>query len=134
MTVGNFPLRIPSAILSHLKLHKLLPENKPTTYHHVRRHKRQIMPGVYSCGHQVTKFKKKKKTRKKKSFFQGNDMFVNFINPHYPGHDSAAGTCHFRLLKHRPEICQVNLKGVPIENCQTEIALVVKLCMSDPLL
>lgn len=91
MTVGNFPLRIPTAILSHLKLHKLLPENKPTTYHHVRRHKRQIMPGVYSCGH------------------QGNDMFVNFINPHYPGHDSAAGTCHFRLLKHRPEICQVNL-------------------------
>ena len=27
-----------------------------------------------------------------------------------------------------------HLQGVPIENCQTEIALVLKLCMSDPML
>ena len=69
VTVGNFPLRIPSAILSHLKLHKLLPKNKPSTYHHVKRHKRQIMPGVYSCGHQVKKLKKKKSKDWKKIFF-----------------------------------------------------------------
>jgi hypothetical protein len=34
-------------------------------------------------------------------------MFINFINPRYPGHETAAGTCHFRMLKHKPEICQV---------------------------
>ena len=28
----------------------------------------------------------------------------------------------------------VAVQGVPIENCQTEIALVLKLCMSDPML
>ena len=51
---------------------------------------RQINPGVYSCGH------------------QGSEIFMNFINPHYPGHDNVAGTCHFRILPNRPEICQVN--------------------------
>ena len=51
---------------------------------------RQINPGVYSCGH------------------QGSEIFMNFINPHYPGHDNVAGTCHFRILPNRPEICQVH--------------------------
>ena len=61
------------------------------------RAKRQLEPGVYSCGH------------------QGNDMFVNFINPRYPGPDTAAGTCHFRLLKHSPDICQVRVDFVDTE-------------------
>ena len=61
------------------------------------RAKKQLEPGVYSCGH------------------QGNDMFVNFINPRYPGPDTAAGTCHFRLLKHSPDICQVRVDFVDTE-------------------
>ena len=43
---------------------------------------------------------------------QGNDMFVNFINPRYPGEDTAAGTCHFRLLKNSPDICQIRVDFV----------------------
>ena len=54
-----------------------------------QRRGKQINPGIYSCGH------------------QGSETFINFINPHYPGHDNVAGTCHFRILPNSPEICQV---------------------------
>ena len=54
------------------------------------RNGKQINPGIYSCGH------------------QGSETFINFINPHYPGHDNVAGTCHFRVLPSSPQICQVN--------------------------
>ena len=54
------------------------------------RNGKQINPGIYSCGH------------------QGSEIFMNFINPHYPGHDNVAGTCHFRILPNAPEICQVS--------------------------
>ena len=56
----------------------------------VMRNGKQINPGIYSCGH------------------QGSETFINFINPHYPGHDNVAGTCHFRVLPSSPQICQVN--------------------------
>lgn len=39
-------------------------------------------------------------------------MFINFINPHYPGDDAASGTCHFRLLKNSPDVCQVRVDFV----------------------
>ena len=39
-------------------------------------------------------------------------MFVNFINPRYPGEDTAAGTCHFRLLKNSPDVCQIRVDFV----------------------
>ena len=55
------------------------------------RNGKQINPGIYSCGH------------------QGSETFINFINPHYPGHDNVAGTCHFRVLPSSPQICQVNV-------------------------
>lgn len=49
----------------------------------------EIQPGVFSCGHQTS------------------EMFINFINPNYPAHDSTTGSCHFRILVERPEVCQV---------------------------
>jgi hypothetical protein len=48
-----------------------------------------IRPGVYSCGH------------------VGEEMFINFINPSYPDHDSTAGTCKFRVRLTNPDVCQV---------------------------
>ena len=39
-------------------------------------------------------------------------MFINLINPQYPGHDTAAGTCQFRMLKNSPDICQVRVDFV----------------------
>ena len=62
-----------------------------------RRRGRQIVPGVYSCGH------------------QGKDQFINFINPHYPSHDNVAGTCHFRLVTSDPGVCQVRVDFVDTE-------------------
>ena len=35
-------------------------------------------------------------------------MFINMINPNYPGVDMAAGTCQFRLFKNHEDICQVS--------------------------
>ena len=58
---------------------------------------RQIVPGVYSCGH------------------QGKDQFINFINPHYPSHDNVAGTCHFRMVTAEPGVCQVRVDFVDTE-------------------
>ena len=55
---------------------------------------RQIVPGVYSCGH------------------QGKDQFINFINPHYPRHDNVAGTCQFRMVTSEPGVCQVRVDFV----------------------
>ena len=88
-----FPLRIPE-VIKDLYQDKLFSRPKRSLK---SRKKRQLEPGVYSCGH------------------QGNDMFVNFINPRYPGPDTAAGTCHFRLLKHSPDICQVRVDFVDTE-------------------
>ena len=58
-------------------------------------------------------------------------MFINFINPRYPGVDSSAGTCHFRLLKHSPDICQIRVDFVDTEmlspengNCNEQYLLV----------
>ena len=42
-------------------------------------------------------------------------MFINMINPHYPGPDMAAGTCQFRLFKNNPNICQVRVDFVDTE-------------------
>lgn len=42
-------------------------------------------------------------------------MFINLINPHYPGPDNAAGTCHFRMTKNNPDICQVRIDFVDTE-------------------
>ena len=81
----EFPLRIPPVIKDFYREKIILHRPKRSNL----RKSKQLQPGVYSCGH------------------QGNDMFVNFINPRYPGPDTAAGTCHFRLLKHSPDICQV---------------------------
>ena len=89
-----FPLRIPE-VIKDLYQDKLFSRPKRSIFQ--SRKKRQLEPGVYSCGH------------------QGNDMFVNFINPRYPGPDTAAGTCHFRLLKHSPDICQVRVDFVDTE-------------------
>ena len=66
-------------------------------YYSSRRRGRQIVPGVYSCGH------------------QGKDQFINFINPHYPSHDNVAGTCHFRMVTQQPGICQVRVDFVDTE-------------------
>ena len=62
-----------------------------------RRRGRQIVPGVYSCGH------------------QGKDQFINFINPHYPSHDNVAGTCHFRMVTSDPGVCQIRVDFVDTE-------------------
>ena len=62
-----------------------------------RRRGRQIVPGVYSCGH------------------QGKDQFINFINPHYPSHDNVAGTCHFRMVTNDPGVCQIRVDFVDTE-------------------
>ena len=96
---SNFPLNIPPAIERHFNLtqaatnvtnsrvprqasqHLRIPEDLKHYYKSSmggQRQGRQIVPGVYSCGH------------------QGKDQFINFINPHYPSHDNVAGTCHFR--------------------------------------
>ena len=47
--------------------------------------------------------------------FQGSEMFINMINPHYPGPDMAAGTCQFRLFKNNPNVCQVRVDFVDTE-------------------
>merc|ERR1712050_273563 len=95
-----FPLKIPSAIKEHVT--KSLDMTKiDTNYSNVfkrsTRKRRQISPGVYSCGH------------------QGNEMFINFINPQYPGPDTAAGTCRFRLMRNSPDVCQVRVDFVDTE-------------------
>ncbi len=48
-----------------------------------------VKPGVYSCGH------------------KGNEVFINFINPSFPGEDSAPGGCAFKVLVERKDVCQV---------------------------
>ena len=50
ITIGNYPLKVPPAILSHFT-----PEIDDLTKKHKnsKRQKRQLSPGVYSCGHQV---------------------------------------------------------------------------------
>ena len=48
ITIGNYPLKVPPAILSHFT-----PEIDLTKKHKNKRQKRQLSPGVYSCGHQV---------------------------------------------------------------------------------
>ena len=48
ITIGNYPLKVPPAILSHFT-----PEIDLTKNHKNKRKKRQLSPGVYSCGHQV---------------------------------------------------------------------------------
>ena len=78
-STGRLPLRVPPAVQDYLR------ERRET-----RRSGRQIVPGVYSCGH------------------QGKDQFINFINPHYPSNDNVAGTCHFRLVTSDPGVCQVS--------------------------
>ncbi|XP_059095527.1 uncharacterized protein LOC131890237 isoform X2 [Tigriopus californicus] len=57
----------------------------------------EIRPGVFSCGHQTS------------------EMFINFINPNYPAHDSTTGSCHFRILVERPEVCQLRVDFVDTE-------------------
>jgi len=71
------------------------------------------MPGVYSCGH------------------QGRDMFINFINPHYPAYDRVSGTCHFRMIVEDTSVCQVRVDFVDTEllaptagNCQDQYLIV----------
>ena len=73
--------RVPRQVWSHDGLVLKVPEAVESHYRdrrHSQRSGRQIVPGVYSCGH------------------QGKDQFINFINPHYPSPDNVAGTCHFR--------------------------------------
>ena len=46
---------------------------------------RQIVPGVYSCGHQVSQIDIVAIPNPVlKYFLKGSDQFINFINPHYP--------------------------------------------------
>ena len=52
VTWTRFPLRIPSAIQEHVK--QSLKTNEKVK--RSAREKRQITPGVYSCGHQVITF------------------------------------------------------------------------------
>ena len=84
-----FPLDIPPDIRRH---YGLVPDQAANTSRRVPRQRdaRQIVPGVYSCGH------------------QGKDEFTNWINPHYPSPDNVAGTCHFRLVTSDPGVCQVS--------------------------
>ena len=84
-----FPLDIPPDIRRH---YDLVSGQAANTSRRVPRQRgaRQIVPGVYSCGH------------------QGKDEFTNWINPHYPSPDNVAGTCHFRLVTSDPGVCQVS--------------------------
>lgn len=73
----------------------------------------EIQPGVFSCGHQTS------------------EMFINFINPNYPAHDSTTGSCHFRILVERPEVCQLRVDFVDTEmltprqgNCADQFLIV----------
>ena len=63
----NLGLRVPPVVREHYMKGRL---------------GRQIVPGVYSCGHQVTNHLILFKSVK--YFRQGSDQFINFINPHYP--------------------------------------------------
>lgn len=80
----SIPLRIPPDLKEHVEIHR-----SPSTRSRPRRNIQQIVPGVYSCGH------------------QGSETFINLINPNYPGMDTAIGTCHFRVLLNNPSVCQV---------------------------
>ena len=112
---SHFPLNIPQEIQRHYNIsqnktdysgvrlprgsssHILgVPEALRDHYREARRSRRgrQIVPAVYSCGH------------------QGKDQFINLINPHYPSHDSVAGTCHFRMVTSDPGVCQVRVDFV----------------------
>ena len=55
-----------------------------------------LRPGVYSCGH------------------QGSEMFINFVNPSYPAHDTTTGTCVFKVDV-SPRICQIRVDFVDTE-------------------
>eukprot|EP00095_Tigriopus_kingsejongensis_P008235 maker-scaffold591_size129331-snap-gene-0.19 protein:Tk08235 transcript:maker-scaffold591_size129331-snap-gene-0.19-mRNA-1 annotation:"hypothetical protein DAPPUDRAFT_305676" len=57
----------------------------------------ELQPGVFSCGHQTS------------------EMFINFINPNYPAHDSTTGSCHFRVIVERAEVCQLRVDFVDTE-------------------
>ena len=86
-------VRLPRGSSSHI-LH--VPEALRDHYKEARRSRRgrQIVPAVYSCGH------------------QGKEQFINLINPHYPSHDNVAGTCHFRMVTSDPGVCQVRVDFV----------------------
>ena len=93
MILLSFLLLSPCLSQSQFDQSLSVPEAVRDHYESVRggaRRGRQIVPGVYSCGH------------------QGKDDFINFINPHYPGHDNVAGTCHFRMVTSDPGVCQVS--------------------------
>ena len=87
-----YPLRIPPDLKEFYVAQTKAQRPRRSLHQGSHRQGKQLEPGVYSCGH------------------QGNDMFINFINPRYPGHDVSSGTCHFRLLKNNPNVCQVRLK------------------------
>ena len=63
----------------------------------------------------ICKQKAKMAGKIKRLIFQGSEMFINMINPHYPGPDMAAGTCQFRLFKNNPNVCQVRVDFVDTE-------------------
>ena len=111
----HFPLNIPLEIQNHFNISHQnqtdytkvrIPRGAPYILdvpaalrdHHQEarrtRRGRQIVAGVYSCGH------------------QGKDQFINFINPHYPRHDNVAGTCQFRMVTSEPGVCQVRVDFV----------------------
>ena len=64
------------------------------------------MPAVYSCGH------------------QGKEQFINLINPHYPSHDTVAGTCHFRMVTSDPGVCQVSVDFVVSFTKSSRVSLI----------
>lgn len=105
------PLRVPDAIRDHIAISPGSSKSArvPRSSDGGGRSSRQLSPGVYSCSQ------------------QGNDMFINFISPHYPNHDIMAGTCNFRMLISREGICQVRVDFVDTEllsptngNCQEQ--------------
>ena len=113
---SHFPLNIPQEIQRHYNISENqtdysgvrlprgssslileVPEALRDHYQGARRGQRrarQIVPAVYSCGH------------------QGKEQFINLINPHYPSHDNVAGTCHFRMVTSDPGVCQVRVDFV----------------------
>ncbi len=53
--------------------------------------------GVYSCGH------------------SGSEVFMNFINPSFPDSDDTVGSCVFKIVPNRPDICQIRVDFVDAE-------------------
>lgn len=111
-SVYNYPLRMPEALLQHFDSEFRPPKTKghyfrgqyrqPRWRSDVNRRARQdlnqrrrqqpqatLRPGVYSCGH------------------QGSEMFINFVNPQFPAHDTSTGTCVFKVDLRSDDICQV---------------------------